>query len=97
MHIYCFIRRTSECRQKRSKTDQGSSLLIRFSGDIIYPRTKGLIFRVQFDLGDTGIGDKWRDIALCYRSLKHNFDGSYGGKVYTDFDSDMLFEALERA
>ena len=32
------------------------------------------------DLGDTGIGDKWRDIALCYRSLKHNFDGSYGGK-----------------
>ena len=42
------------------------------------------------DLGDTGIGDKWRDIALCYRSLKHNFDGSYG-----DFDPDMLFEALE--
>ena len=47
------------------------------------------------DLGDTGIGDKWRDIALCYRSLKHNFDGSYGGKVYPDFDPDMLFEALE--
>ena len=46
-------------------------------------------------LGDTGIGDKWRDIALCYRSLKHNFDGSYGGKVYPDFDPDMLFEALE--
>ncbi len=46
------------------------------------------------DLGDTGIGDKWRDIALCYRSLKHNFDGTYGGKVYPDFDSDMLFEAL---
>lgn len=46
------------------------------------------------DLGDTGVGDKWRDIALCYRSLKHNFDGSYGGKVYPDFDPDMLFEAL---
>ena len=46
------------------------------------------------DLGDTGIGDKWRDIALCYRSLKHNFDGSYGGKVYADFQSDMLFEKL---
>lgn len=46
------------------------------------------------DLGDTGIGDKWRDIALCYRSLKHNYDGSYGGKVYADFQPDMLFEKL---
>lgn len=46
------------------------------------------------DLGDTGVGDKWRDIALCYRSLKHNFDGTYGGKVYPDFDPDMLFDAL---
>lgn len=46
------------------------------------------------DLGDTGIGDKWRDIALCYRSLKHNFDGSYGGKVYAGFQPDMLFEKL---
>ncbi len=46
------------------------------------------------DLGDTGIGDKWRDIALCCRSLKHNFDGSYGGKVYPDFDPELLFEAL---
>lgn len=46
------------------------------------------------DLGDTGIGDKWRDIALCYRSLKHNFDGTFGGKVYADFNPDMLFEAL---
>lgn len=46
------------------------------------------------DLGDTGIGDKWRDIALCYRSLKHNFDGSFGGKVYADFQPDMLFEKL---
>lgn len=47
------------------------------------------------DLGDAGIADRWRDISLCYRSLKHNFDGSYGGKVYKDFDSDMLFEALD--
>lgn len=46
------------------------------------------------DLGDTGIGDRWRDISLCWRSLKHNFDGSYGGKVYKDFDPDMLFEKL---
>ena len=46
------------------------------------------------DLGETGVADKWRDIALCYRSLKHNYDGSFGGKGYPDFDPDMLFEAL---
>ena len=46
------------------------------------------------DLGRTGIGDKWNDIALCYRSLKHNFDGTYGGKVYEDFNPDILFEKL---
>lgn len=46
------------------------------------------------DLDKAGIGDKWNDIALCYRSLKHNFDGTYGGKVYEDFNPDMLFEAL---
>lgn len=46
------------------------------------------------DLGRAGVGDKWNDIALCYRSLKHNFDGTYGGKVYEDFNSDMLFEKL---
>lgn len=47
------------------------------------------------DLGDTGVGDKWRDIALCYRSLKHNFDGSFGGKIYEDFSPDILFEKLD--
>lgn len=46
------------------------------------------------DLGDTGIADKWKDISLCYRSLKHNFDGSYGGKVYSGFDPDMFFDKL---
>ena len=52
-------------------------------------KVKGFI-----DLGRTGVGDKWNDIALCYRSLKHNFDGTYGGKVYEDFNPDMLLEKL---
>ena len=34
------------------------------------------------------------DTALCYRSLKHNFDGTFGGKIYPDFNPDMLFEEL---
>lgn len=46
------------------------------------------------DLGNAGIADKWLDIAICYRSLKHNFDGTYGGKVYKNFNPDLLFEKL---
>lgn len=46
------------------------------------------------DLGDAGVADRWRDIAVCRGSLKRNFNGSYGGKVYPDFDPDRLFEYL---
>ena len=46
------------------------------------------------DLSRAGAGDKWNDIALCYRSLKHNFSGMYGGKIYEDFNADKLFETL---
>lgn len=46
------------------------------------------------DLNDIGIADKWKDIALCYRSLRWNAEGAYGGKVYPDVRSSMLFEAL---
>lgn len=46
------------------------------------------------DLGSAGIGDKWKDIALCYRSLRWNSEGAYGGKVYPDVRSMKLFDAL---
>ena len=46
------------------------------------------------DLGNTGTGDKWMDIALCYRSLKHNADGRWGSKVYPDIRPEVLFEKL---
>lgn len=45
------------------------------------------------DLGDTGVGDKWRDIALCLRSLRHNTDGTYGFS-YTGYTADRFFSAL---
>ena len=45
------------------------------------------------DLAEAGVGDKWRDIALGYRSLKHNTDGTYG-KVYLDIDPNKLFDEL---
>ena len=46
------------------------------------------------DLGDTAVNDKWLDIALCYRSLKHNADGTWGKKIYQDVKPESLFEAL---
>ena len=46
------------------------------------------------DLGASGKADKYLDIADCYWSLKHNFNGFFGGKVYEDFDPNMLFEKL---
>ena len=46
------------------------------------------------DLGDFCVADKYQDLALCYRSLKHNFDGSFGVKIYKDFNPDLLFEKL---
>lgn len=46
------------------------------------------------DLGGAGIRDKWMDIADCWRSLKNNADGTYGGKVYEDIAPDSLFEKL---
>ena len=47
---------------------------------------------IEIDLGDAGIADKWRDITLCYRSLKHNVDGTYGR--YEGVDPDRLFIEL---
>ncbi len=46
------------------------------------------------DLGAAGIGDKWRDIALCHRSLRHNCDGTFGDKIYPDVNPDLLLEEL---
>lgn len=46
------------------------------------------------DLGRMGVADKWQDIAICYRSLKHNFNGKYAAKVYEDFNPYILFDAL---
>jgi kanamycin kinase/aminoglycoside 3'-phosphotransferase-3 len=46
------------------------------------------------DLGSAGLADKWQDIALCYRSLKHNYDGTYGETPRPDFDPNTLFQEL---
>lgn len=45
------------------------------------------------DLGGAGVGDPWRDIALCWRSLRHNTDGTYGS-VFPGYTMDRFFDAL---
>lgn len=46
------------------------------------------------DLGRSGIGDRWTDIAICWRTLRDNFGGHYGAAV-PGFHPDELFDALE--
>jgi len=46
------------------------------------------------DLGECAVSDRWKDIAMCYISLKNNFSGYFGGKVYKDFNPNILFEKL---
>lgn len=58
-------------------------------GDYCLPNIFGIGGEVTgyIDLGRTGIADKWCDIALCYRSLSHNFSGKY-------YDDMLLFREL---
>lgn len=43
-------------------------------------------------MGNAGAGDRWMDLALGWRSLKHNSDGHYG-KTYPNINPDDLFRA----
>ena len=45
------------------------------------------------DLGRSGIADRWLDIAICWRSLRDNFNGAHG-HTDPDFDPDSLFREL---
>ena len=47
------------------------------------------------DLSKMGYADKYQDIALCYRSLKHNIDGKYGSGAWEIFDPNILFDILK--
>lgn len=70
--------------------------LVFSHGDYCLPNvfTKGKRISGFIDLGQSGVADKYQDIALCYRSLQHNYSGVYGGKVYEEFDARILFDEL---
>ena len=64
-------------------------------GDFCLPNLflNGWEFSGFLDLGRSGVGDKWTDIALLWRTLRDNFGGHYGEAV-PGFHPDELFEAL---
>ena len=64
-------------------------------GDFCLPNlfTDGKRFTGFIDVGNVGAGDRWMDLALGWRSLKHNSDGHYG-KVYPEINPDDLFRAV---
>ena len=78
------------------KTHQPEEELALTHGDYCLPNVfvENGRFRGLIDLGRMGVADRWRDIALCYRSLCHNSDGSYGGPVYGEVQPEKLFEIL---
>ena len=63
-------------------------------GDFCLPNlfTDGKRFTGFIDAGNVGAGDRWMDLALGWRSLKHNSDGHYG-KIYPNIHPDDLFRA----
>lgn len=79
------------------KENKPKENLVFSHGDYCLPNifAKGSKINGFVDLGRSGVADKYQDIALCYRSLQHNLDGTYGGKVYKDFNPALLFNELE--
>jgi aminoglycoside phosphotransferase len=63
-------------------------------GDFCLPNlfTNGKKFTGFIDVGKAGAGDRWMDLALGWRSLKHNSDGHYG-QIYPNIHPDDLFRA----
>lgn len=64
-------------------------------GDLCLPNLflENWRFSGFLDLGRSGYGDKWTDIAILWRSLRDNFGGHYGDAV-PGFHPDELFKAL---
>lgn len=79
------------------ETNRPSEELVFSHGDFSLPNILAEDDQIRgfIDLGKMGIADKWQDLAICYRSLKHNFEGKYNGGVpYAGYSPTMLFEKL---
>ena len=76
------------------KSHQPEKDTVLTHGDFCLPNlfTDGKHFSGFIDLGRAGKCDRWMDLALGWRSLKHNSDGHYG-KTYPKINPDDLFRA----
>ena len=76
--------------------NQPKEELVLSHGDYCLPNifAKEDAFCGFVDVGRMGIADKWQDIALCYRSLAHNFSGKYDGISYGTFNEELFFQML---
>ena len=75
--------------------NQPEEELVLSHGDYCLPNIFFSEHEISYiDLGKTGIADKWCDIALCYRSISHNYSGAYNGKAYSAPDDLLLFREL---
>lgn len=75
--------------------------LVLAHGDFCLPNliASGVYLTGFIDLGRSGVSDIYQDIALCYRSLRHNLEGKYGvlqsfTEAEVDNYGDMFFQKL---
>ena len=86
----------ADCPYSSSVENKPDEEFVFSHGDYCLPNIfiKGNSISGFIDLGRSGVADKYQDIALCYRSLQHNYNGKYGGKVYKNFNAELLFDEL---
>lgn len=77
------------------KTHRPAEESVLSHGDFCLPNLFGVGDRPAgfIDLGRTGVADRWCDIALCCRDLRHDFIDFYGGKPYPGY-AELLFREL---
>ena len=71
--------------------------LVLTHGDFCLPNVfaDGNNITAFIDNGKMGPADRWQDLAIVLRSLRHNFDGKYtGGVPYRGYDDSMLLSKL---
>lgn len=79
------------------KNNQPDEDIVLTHGDYCLPNifVKENEINGYIDIGKMGPADRWQDIAIAIRSLKHNFDGKYTeGKKIFDFKPQMFLDAL---